>query len=78
MLWPHRPDCTDCELATAVAQANQALPDYARVHRWSRLEQPFTCANGLLTANGRARREQIVERYRAQLTDTFRDEDSTS
>ncbi|CAI8932244.1 Long-chain acyl-CoA synthetase [Pseudomonas donghuensis] len=78
LLWPHRPDCTDCELATAVAQANQALPDYARVHRWSRLEQPFTCANGLLTANGRARREQIVERYRAQLTDTFRDEDSTS
>ncbi|MER2097420.1 MAG: long-chain acyl-CoA synthetase, partial [Pseudomonas qingdaonensis] len=52
-----------------VAQANQALPDYAQVHRWTRLEQPFTTANGLLTANGRPRRDAIVERYRSQLTD---------
>ncbi|NUU38002.1 AMP-binding protein [Pseudomonas sp. C2B4] len=70
LLWPHRPDCTDEQLAAAVAEANEALPDYARVHRWSRLDQPFTPANGLLTANGRPRRDAIVERYRAQLTDT--------
>lgn len=69
LLWPHQPGCTDTELAAAVAQANQALPDYAQVHRWTRLEQPFTTANGLLTANGRPRRDAIVERYRSQLTD---------
>ena len=70
LLWPHRPDCTDEELATAVTQANETLPDYARVHQWTRLDQPFTCANGLLTANGRPRREAIVKRYRAQLTES--------
>ncbi|MGJ7518026.1 AMP-binding protein [Pseudomonas baetica] len=70
LLWPHRPDCTDEQLAAAVAEANEALPDYAQVHCWSRLEQPFTCANGLLTANGRPRREAIVERYRAQLSES--------
>jgi long-subunit acyl-CoA synthetase (AMP-forming) len=54
-------------LAAAVAQANEALPDYARIHHWTRLDQPFTPGNGLLTANGRPRRDAIVERYRAQL-----------
>lgn len=71
LLWPHRPDCSDTDLAAAVAQANQALPDYAQVHHWSRLVQPFTSANGLLTANGRPRREAIVERYQSQLSSTF-------
>ena len=78
LLWPHRPDCPDEELAAAVAQANEALPDYAQVHHWTRLDQPFTAANGLLTANGRPRRDAIVERYRAQLTDFIFSEESAS
>ncbi|AIC20135.1 long-chain acyl-CoA synthetase [Pseudomonas chlororaphis] len=78
LLWPHRPDCTDEELAAAVAEANEALPDYAQVHHWVRLDQPFTVANGLLTANGRPRREAIVERYRAQLTESVLSEESAS
>jgi long-subunit acyl-CoA synthetase (AMP-forming) len=53
LLWPHRPDCPDEQLAAAVAEANADLPDYAQVHHWTRLDQPFTAANGLLTANGR-------------------------
>ncbi len=78
LLWPHRPDCTDEELAAAVAQANEALPDYAQVHHWTRLDQPFTTANGLLTANGRPRRDAIVERYRAQLSESVFPEVSAS
>ncbi|PSS58722.1 AMP-binding protein [Pseudomonas sp. BBP2017] len=68
LLWPYRSDCSDAELADAVAQANDALPDYARVHHWTRLPHPFTAANGLLTANGRPRRDAIVAMYHAQLT----------
>lgn len=78
LLWPHRPDCSDEELAVAIAQANEALPDYAQVHHWTRLDQPFTCANGLLTANGRPRRDAIVERYRAHLTESALSEESAS
>jgi long-subunit acyl-CoA synthetase (AMP-forming) len=70
LLWPHRADCTDQQLADAIRQANEALPDYARVHHWTRLDQPFTSANGLLTSNGRLRRDAIIERYRAPLTDS--------
>jgi hypothetical protein len=54
------------------------LPDYARVHHWSRLDQPFTAANGLLTANGRPRRDAIVKHYRAQLTEPALCEESAS
>jgi long-subunit acyl-CoA synthetase (AMP-forming) len=78
LLWPHRPDCTDAELAAAVAEANEALPGYAQVHQWTRLDQPFTPANGLLTANGRPRRDAIIERYRAQLTESVLSEESAS
>jgi long-subunit acyl-CoA synthetase (AMP-forming) len=78
LLWPSRPDCTDDDLAATVAQANEALPDYAQVHHWSRLDQPFTPANGLLTANGRLRRDAIVERYRAQLSEPVFSEESAS
>lgn len=78
LLWPHRSECTDEELAMAVSEANATLPDYAQVHHWTRLNQPFTPANGLLTANGRPRRDAIVERYRAQLTESVNFEESAS
>lgn len=67
LLWPRQPTCTDEQLAAAVAEANLALPDYAQVHNWTRLDQPFTPENGLLTANGRPRRDAIIERYRLVL-----------
>jgi len=54
------------------------LPDYAQVHQWTRLDQPFTPANGLLTANGRPRREAILERYRHQLISSVYPEVSAS
>lgn len=78
LLWPHRPDCTDADLAAAVAEANEALPDYAQVHHWTRLDQPFSPANGLLTANGRPRRDAIVERYRAPLTESVFEQEPAS
>ncbi|WP_348749587.1 AMP-binding protein [Pseudomonas rhodesiae] len=68
LLWPHRADCSDAQLAAAVAEANAGLPDYAQVHQWTRLDAPFTAANGLLTANGRPRRDAIVARYHAHFT----------
>ncbi|MCY1306674.1 hypothetical protein D9M70_565470 [compost metagenome] len=50
-----------------MASANADLPDYARVQAWRRLEVPFSTADGLLTANGRPRREAILARYHSTL-----------
>jgi len=77
LLWPHRADCSDAQLAAAVAEANSGLPDYAQVHRWTRLTHPFTAANGLLTSNGRPRRDAIVARYQAQFAPAFNEEASS-
>lgn len=62
-----RPGVDDAALAAAVAAANRALPDYARVGAWVRADTPFTPANGLLTQNGRPRREAIAAAYRTRI-----------
>ena len=67
LLWPLDPNCDGQALADAVACANAALPDYARVRAWHRLATPFNAADGLLTSNGRLRREAILARYRDTL-----------
>ena len=64
---PRRADCPAADVDAAIATANAALPDYARVQRWLRADAPFTPANGLLTANGRLRRAARAERYLARL-----------
>jgi long-subunit acyl-CoA synthetase (AMP-forming) len=69
LLWPLDPGCSDALLAAAVAKANATLPDYARVHVWMRLPEPFTPANGLLTTNGRLRRDEILARYGGSLAE---------
>ncbi|WP_439849768.1 AMP-binding protein [Pseudomonas syringae] len=64
LLWPSRPEISDLQLAEAVAKANQRLPDYARVQSWTRLSEPFSTTNGLSTANGRPRRDAILDQFR--------------
>ncbi len=64
---PRRADCPAAAIDAAIATANAALPDYARVHRWLRADAPFAPANGLLTANGRLRRAALAERYLARI-----------
>lgn len=57
-------------LQAAVDRANEHLPDYAQIRRWIAVE-PFTPANGLATANGRARRDAIWQRYRPQIESLY-------
>ncbi|WP_068830060.1 AMP-binding protein [Pseudomonas sp. BMS12] len=71
LLWPLDPSCTDEQLEATVQQANAVLPDYARIGRWQRLQQPFTPASGLLTANGRLRRDAILARYGELFTESL-------
>ncbi|QKE62678.1 AMP-binding protein [Aquipseudomonas campi] len=71
LLWPFDPSCPDSVLEAAVQAANAGLPDYARVGRWLRLEQPFSPANGLLTANGRPRRDAILAHYGELLSESL-------
>mgnify|MGYP003467835729 CR=1 FL=1 len=55
------------DVETAIAVANERLPDYAQVRRWARAPEPFTLQNGLLTSNGRLRRAETLARHGAVL-----------
>lgn len=65
LIVPGRPDYSIHTLQAVVDRANQSLPDYARIGRWHALDKPFSVSDGLLTANGRPRRQQIAEFYRS-------------
>ncbi|WP_028079760.1 AMP-binding protein [Solimonas soli] len=54
-------------ITAAVAAANRELPDYARIARCVVADEPFTPDNGLLTGNGRVRREAVLARYGERL-----------
>ncbi|GIK34812.1 MAG: long-chain acyl-CoA synthetase [Gammaproteobacteria bacterium] len=60
LLAPARADVPAAAVAAAVGRANLRLPGYARISRHHLLREPLTAAAGLLTANGRPRRERIL------------------
>lgn len=60
-------------LSLAVARANGTLPPYARVARWHAVPA-FTPLNGMLTPNGRPRRDAIAAAHAPLLS---RNEDET-
>lgn len=63
VICPTSPLCLRFEIEEAIHAANRELPDYARVSAWIQAEEPFSAANGLLTATGKPRREAVEGRY---------------
>ncbi|MFC6185194.1 AMP-binding protein [Pseudoxanthomonas japonensis] len=72
VLVPRRAEVDDARLRRALAEVNAGLPDYARVARFVRAAAPFTADAGLLTANGRPRRDAILSRYQAEVDACYR------
>lgn len=67
---------TTAQIATAIEQCNHYLPDYAHIHHWMIMQTPFSLQNGLLTYNGRPKREAIINRYQSQLESLYHQERS--
>ncbi|HWP83876.1 MAG TPA: AMP-binding protein [Terriglobia bacterium] len=57
---------------TALEALNATLPHYKRVHAFLRIGEPFTIESGLLTANGKLKRDAIARRYRDELEAMYR------
>jgi long-subunit acyl-CoA synthetase (AMP-forming) len=68
---PMNEGVTDAEIDRGIAAANARLPEYAQVRHWARAPEPFTFQNGLLTSNGRLRRDAILERHGALLAPLY-------
>lgn len=69
LLWPMDPGASEAAIEQAVQQCNARLPLYAQVHAWKCLPEPLSNADGTLTSNGRARREEILRRHQALITE---------
>lgn len=70
LLVPAAPSISLAQLQQAVDLANQELPDYAQLRRWT-LVPPFTPANGQATANGRPRRAVIAQQHAALIASLY-------
>ena len=51
----------------ALDQVNPALPHYKQVRAFHLAEEAFTIETGLLTANGKLKRDLIAERFRIEI-----------
>ncbi len=54
-------------IAEQLNSINVALPDYARVADFLVVDEPFSQHNGMLTDNGRLRRNAILQRYQQRI-----------
>ena len=60
-------DLTRAQVEAVLEKTNAELPHYKRVHAFHLSREPFTIENGLLTANGKLRRDAIAARYREEI-----------
>jgi long-chain acyl-CoA synthetase len=51
----------------AIDNVNTELPHYRQVRNFSIIKEAFTPESGLLTANGKLRRDEINSRYRDEI-----------
>ncbi|MGP0097742.1 MAG: AMP-dependent synthetase/ligase [Terriglobales bacterium] len=52
---------------SALDLVNSSLPHYKQVRAFHRVEEAFTVESGLLTANGKLKRDLIAERFRGEI-----------
>ena len=55
------------QVEAALAGFNDGLPHYKRIHAFHICPEAFTIENGLLTANGKLKRDAITARYRSEI-----------
>jgi long-chain acyl-CoA synthetase len=61
----------DKAVQATLHEVNSELPHYRQVRNFVTLPQPFTPEDGLLTANGKVRRDAINARYREEIESMY-------
>jgi long-chain acyl-CoA synthetase len=58
---------TDANVQSAIDGINATVPHYKKIRAFRILPEPFSIENGLLTTNGKIKRNEIAERYAAEI-----------
>ncbi|HUO17454.1 MAG TPA: AMP-binding protein [Verrucomicrobiae bacterium] len=61
----------DFEVQHALGAVNSGLPHYKRVHAFRIHPEAFSIENGMLTANGKLKRDMIAARLKAEIEDMY-------
>jgi long-chain acyl-CoA synthetase len=59
------------QVQSAIDAVNQSLPHYKQVRAFRIITEPFTIENGLLTANGKLKRDLIAQRFQPQIEEMY-------
>jgi long-chain acyl-CoA synthetase len=62
------------DIEKAIESINGTLPHYKRIRAYRLLEEPFSIENGLLTANGKLKRDQIQVRWDSLIQEVYSSE----
>jgi long-chain acyl-CoA synthetase len=59
------------QVQAAIDDVNSTLPHYKQVRAYRISTEPFTIDNGLLTANGKLKRDAIAQRFRTEVEEMY-------
>jgi long-chain acyl-CoA synthetase len=62
----------DEDIRSAVDSLNASLPHYKQIHAFHMLPEPFSIENGLMTTNGKLKREAIAVRFATEIDQLYR------
>jgi len=65
------PALTELSLTDWIRRVNEGLPDYARIRQWLVLPGLLQKEEGLVTDNGRPRRDVITEKFSAEIEELY-------
>ncbi len=60
-------DADPVEMLSKIAQLNATLPHYRKIQKFHVEQKPFTVEDGLLTANGKLKRDAIAARFSEEI-----------
>jgi long-chain acyl-CoA synthetase len=64
-------DLSSEQVQSAIDAVNPTLPHYKQVRAFRIIKDPFTIENGLLTANGKLKRDLIAQCFQAQIEEMY-------
>jgi long-chain acyl-CoA synthetase len=67
---------TDAGVGAILEKVNARLPHYRQIRAFHRTAEPFTIESGMLTANGKLRRDAIAAHFKAQIEQLYRKRDA--
>jgi long-chain acyl-CoA synthetase len=63
------------DIESRIARLNEGMPHYRKIHRFHVAKEPFSTENGLLTANGKLRRDAIAAHFAKEIETMYGKQD---